>query len=80
MIKVLLALLTILKTLVTRSSTLHTPETLSQTNNSIHEQSSIRCKGKTQMRKSKLKVQEKSFDLPKESIESELRISNYDKK
>ena len=29
-----------LKTLVTRSSTLRTPEILSQTNNSIHKQSS----------------------------------------
>ena len=29
------------KTLVTRSSTLRTPETLSQTNNSIHKHSSI---------------------------------------
>ena len=32
------------------------------------------------MRKSKLKVQLKSFDLQKESIESELRNSNYDQK
>ena len=30
-----------LKTLETRSSTLHTPEILSQTNNSIHKHSSI---------------------------------------
>ena len=59
-----------LKTLVTRSSTLHTPETLSQTNNSIHKHSSNVCKGKTQDRISKLKLQEKSFDLQKESIES----------
>ena len=36
-----------LKTLVTRSSTLRTPETLSQTNNNIHKHSSNRCKGKT---------------------------------
>ena len=32
------------------------------------------------MRKSNLKVQLKSFDLQKESIESELRKSNYDQK
>ena len=32
------------------------------------------------MRKSKLKVQLKSFDLQKESIDSELRNSNYDQK
>ena len=69
-----------LKTLVTRSSTLRTPETLSQTSNSIHKHSSNRCKGKTQMRKSKLKVQLKSFDLQKESLESELRNSNYAQK
>ena len=66
--------------LVTRSSTLRTPGILSQTNNSIHKHSSIRCKGKTQMKRSKLKVQLKSFDLQKESIKSELRNSNYDQK
>ena len=32
------------------------------------------------MKKSKLKVQLKSFDLQKESIESELQNSNYDQK
>ena len=32
------------------------------------------------MKRSKLKVQLKSFDLQKESIESELRNSNYDQK
>ena len=32
------------------------------------------------MRRSKLKVQLKSFDLQTESIESELRNSNYDQK
>ena len=69
-----------LKTLVTRSSTLRTPKTLSSTNNSIHKQSSIRCKGKTQGKRSKLKVQLKSFDLQKESIKTELRNSNYDQK
>ena len=69
-----------LKTLMTRSSTLRTPETLSQTNNSIHKHSNIRCKVKTQNKRSKLKVQLKSFNLQKESIESELRNSNYDQK
>ena len=69
-----------LQTLVTRSSTLRTPETLSQTNNNIHKHSCNRCKSKTQIRKSKLKIQVKSFDLQKESIKSELRNSNYDQK
>ena len=69
-----------LKTLVTRSSTLRTPETLSRTNNSIHKHSNNRCKGKTQEKRSKSKVQEKIFDLQKESIKSELRNSNYDQK
>ena len=32
------------------------------------------------MKRSKLKVQLKSFDLQKESIESELRNTNYDQK
>ena len=32
------------------------------------------------MKRSKLKLQEKSFDLQKESIKSELRNSNYDQK
>ena len=36
--------------------------------------------GKTQIRRSKLKVQLKSFDLQKESIESELRNRNYGQK
>ena len=66
-----------LKTLVTRSSTLRTPETLSRTNNSIHKHSNNRFKGKTQIKRSKLKVQLKSFDLQKESTKSELRNSNY---
>ena len=69
-----------LKTLVTRSSTLRTPETLSSTNNNIHKHSSIRCKGKTQKKRSKLEIQLKSFDLQKELIESELRNPNYDQK
>ena len=69
-----------LKTLVTCSSTLRTPETLSQTNHDIHKHSSNRCKGKTQEKRSKSKVQEKSFDLQKESIKSELRNSNYGQK
>ena len=64
------------QTLVTRSSTLRTPEILSQTNNSIHKHSIIRCKGKTQMTRSKLKARGKIFDLQKETIESELRNSN----
>ena len=53
------------KTLEIRSSKPRTPETLSWTNNSIHKHSSIRCKGKTQEKRSKSKVQEKSFDLQK---------------
>ena len=69
-----------LKTLVTRSSKLRTPETLSQTNNSIHKHSSIRCKGKTQKKRSKLKVQLKSFDLQKQTIKSKLRNYNYDQR
>ena len=68
-----------LKTLVIRSSKPRTPETLSWTNNSIHNHSSKRCKGKTK-KISKLKVQVKSFDLQKESIESELWNTNYDQK
>ena len=68
------------KTLVTRSSTLCTLETLSQTNNNIHKNSSNINKGKTQKKRSKSKVQEKSFDLQKESIESELRNSNCGQK
>ena len=52
-----------LQTLETHSSMLRTLETLSQTNNSIHKHSSIRCKGKTQTKTSKQKVQLKSFDL-----------------
>ena len=69
-----------LKTLVTRSSTLRTPETLSQTKNSIHKHSSNIFKGKTQEKISKSKVQEKSFDLQQESIKSELRNSNCGQK
>ena len=69
-----------LKTLVTRSSTLRTLETLSQSNNNIHKHSSNICKGKTQKKRSKSVVQEKSFDLQKESIESKLRNSNYSQK
>ena len=61
------------QTLETRSSTLRTPGILSQTNNSIHKHSSIDAQEKLQIRRSKLKVQLKSFDLQKESIESELR-------
>ena len=65
-----------LQTLVTRSSTLRTPETRSQTKNNIHKHSSNRCNGKTKKKRSKLKVQLKSFDLQKESIKSGLRNSN----
>ena len=68
------------QTLETRSSTLRTPEILLQTNNNIHKKSSTGCKGKTRIKRSKLKVQLKSFDLQKESIESELRNSNYNQK
>ena len=68
------------KTLDIRSSKPRTPETLAWTNNSIHKHSSIICKGKTQNKRSEHKFQEKSFDLQKESIESELRNSNYDQK
>ena len=62
-----------LKTLVTHSSTLRTPGVLSQTNNSIHKQSSKDAGEKTQIRRSNLKVQLKRFDLQKKIIESELR-------
>ena len=68
------------KTLEIRSSKLRTPETLSQTNNNIHTHSSNRCKGKTQKKRSKSRVQEKSFDLQKESTKSKLRNSSYDQK
>ena len=65
------------QTLETRSSTLRTPgfyrkQTIAYISNKH------RCIGKTQIRKSNLKIQLKSFDLQKESIESELRNSNYD--
>ena len=59
--------------LVTRSSTLCTPEILSQTKNSIHKHTGKDARVKLQIRRSKLKVQLKSFDLQKESIELELR-------
>ena len=59
--------------LVTRSSALRTPGILSQTNNSIHKQSSKYARVKTQERSSNLKTQLKRFDLQKESIELELR-------
>ena len=36
--------------------------------------------GKTQEKRSKLKIQLKSFDLQKESFESELQNTNYDQK
>ena len=65
---------------MTRSSKPRTPETLSWTNNNIHKHSSIRCKGKTQKKRSKLEIQLKSFDLQKEPLESELRNSNHDQK
>ena len=68
------------KTLEIRSSKPRTPETISWTINSIHKHSSIRCKGKTQNKRSEQKVQVKSFDLQKESIKSELRNTNYDQK
>ena len=61
------------QTLETRSSTLRTLGILSQTKNSIHKHSSIDARVKLQIRRSKLKVQLKRFDLQKESIESELR-------
>ena len=44
------------KTLENHSSKPHTPETLSWTTNSIHKYSSIIDKGKTQKKRSKLKV------------------------
>ena len=59
--------------LVTRSSTLRTPGILSQTNNSIHKHSSKDAQVKLQIRRSKLKVQLKMFDLQTESIKTEVR-------
>ena len=62
-----------LQTLETRSTTLRTPEILSQTNNSIHKHSGKYARVKLHIRRSKLKFQLKRFDLQKESIKSELR-------
>ena len=58
-----------LQTLETRSSTLRTPKILSQTNKKAYNKHSTRSTGKTQIRRSNMKVQMKSFDMQKESIE-----------
>ena len=57
-----------MKTLVTRSRTLPTLETLSQTNNSIHKHSSRDARGKLQIRRSK-------SEIATEEIRSEKRIN-----
>ena len=67
-------------TLETPNNMLRTLGILSQTNNNIHKHSSNRCKDKTQKKRSKSKVQVKSFNMQKESIESELRNSNCGQK
>ena len=54
-----------LKTLVTRSSMLRTPENLSQTNNNIHKHSSNRCKGKTQKKKIQIERTRKELRFAK---------------
>ena len=64
--------------LETRSSTLHTPGILSQTNNNIHKHST-KCTGKTQIRRSNQKVQLKNSGLQKESNQTEKRNSNYER-
>ena len=65
-----------LQNLGTRSSTLRTPGILSQTNNSIHKQSSKENTGKSQIRRSNEKVQLKNSGLRKESNQTEQRNSN----
>lgn len=59
--------------LVTHSSTLRTPRILSQTNNSIYKHSRKYARLKLQIRRSKLKVQLKRFDLQKETIKPEVQ-------
>ena len=54
-----------LKTLVTRSSTLPTLETLSQTNNSIHKHSSIICKGKNSDERVQTEISTEELQLAK---------------
>ena len=51
-----------LQTIETRSSTLRTPKTLSQTNNNIHKHSSNRYKGKTQEKK-KIQIESSTKEL-----------------
>ena len=53
------------RNLKTPNNTLRTPGILSQTNNSIHKQSSKEARGKSQIRRSNQKVQLKNFGWPK---------------
>ena len=65
--------------LETRSSTLRTPEILSQANNSIHKKSSNDAQTKLQTRRSNQKVQLKNSGLQKESNQTEQRNYNYER-
>ena len=67
-----------LQILKTRSSTLRTLGTLSQTNRYIHMHST-RSTGKTQIRRSNQKVQLKNSGLQKESNQTEQQNSNYER-
>ena len=63
----------------THSSTLRTPGIISQSNNSIHKQSSKYAQRKLQIRSSNQKVQLKNSGLQKESNQTEQRNSNYER-
>ena len=63
----------------TCSSMLRTSGVLSQTNNSIHKQSSKENTGKSQIRRSNQKVQLKNSGLQKESNQTEQQNSNYER-
>ena len=64
----------------TPNNTLRTPGILSQTNNSIHKQSSKEAWVKLQIRRSNQKVQLKNSGLQKESNQTEQRNSNGERK
>src|SRR6187399_1428850 len=65
--------------LETRSSTLHSPGILSQSNNSIHKQSSNDAQTKLQKIRSNQKVQLKNSSLQKESNRKKQRNSNCER-
>ena len=62
--------------LETRSSTLRTPGTLSQTNNSIHKQTSKDAPVKHQIKEFDRRVQLKNSGSQRESNQTEQRNSN----